>query len=180
MIFSFSRALLYPLLPRFAPPRARYMGGKKRPERSIRSARKDSICVSAVGDQRIGSSRSAGVSLGHARSESHSSGVCSPPTAQPAPSLPGPPGSLSLSLSRCVSLSSRNIVSPSSLSRPKHASRGPIYTSLLSLSLSLSRESDFCLFYRTGSYGFSMRGRTTDIGRLITCLRGSSHSRRRR
>lgn len=69
--------------------RARYMGGKKRPE-SIRSARKDGICVSAVGDQRIGSSRSAGVSLGHARSESHSSGAGCP--ARPRiPPLPGPP-----------------------------------------------------------------------------------------
>lgn len=67
--------------------RARYMGGKKRPEKSIRSARKDGICVSAVGDQRIGSSRSAGVSLGHARSESHSSGARS--SAPPRPAAPG-------------------------------------------------------------------------------------------
>lgn len=60
------------------------MGGKKRPE-SIRSARKDGICVSAVGDQRIGSSRSAGVSLGHARSESHSSVA---PFTLPCPTPP--------------------------------------------------------------------------------------------
>ena len=36
-----------------------------------------------------------------------------------------------------------------------------------------------CPFYRTGSYGFSMRGRTTDIGRLITYLRGGPHRPRR-
>jgi len=65
------------------------MGGKKRPEKSIRSARKDGICVSAVGDQRIGSSRSAGVSLGHARSKSHSSGAIPPP--RPVPPLLGSP-----------------------------------------------------------------------------------------
>lgn len=70
------------------------MGGKKRPE-SIRSARKDGICVSAVGDQRIGSSRSAGVSLGHARSESHSS-VSPFALRSPTP----PPRTLSSFLSR--------------------------------------------------------------------------------
>ena len=32
-----------------------------------------------------------------------------------------------------------------------------------------------CPFYRTGFYGFSMRGRTTDIARLITYLRGGPH-----
>lgn len=89
--------------------RARYMGGKKRPEKSIRSARKDGICVSAVGDQRIGSSRSAGVSLGHARSESHSSGARSSVPPRPAApefasSAPGPacPSTFHLPVSRYV------------------------------------------------------------------------------
>lgn len=41
-------------------------------------------------------------------------------------------------------------------------------------------ERDSRPFYRTRSYGFSMRGRTTDIGRLITRLRGGPHGPRRR
>jgi len=36
-------------------------------------------------------------------------------------------------------------------------------------------ESGPCPFYRTGSYRFSMRGRTTDIDRLIMRLRGGPH-----
>lgn len=143
--------------------RARYMGGKKRPEKSIRSARKDGICVSAVGDQRIGSSRSAGVSLGHARSESHSSGARSS-----VPPRPAAPEFASSGPRPCMPL---YVPPPRVPLRGRSMHRTGRYSSL---------ESGPRPFYRTRSYGFSMRGRTTDIDRLITCLRGGSHGPRRR
>jgi len=140
------------------------MGGKKRPERSIRSARKDGICVSAVGDQRIGSSRSAGVSLGHARSESHSSG---------APFLcPAPRRSWLRQLGPRPRTAPLRSTSPCSATWPKHASSTGRYSTILHVRGPRP-------FYRTRSYGFSMRGRTTDIDRLITCVRGGSHGPRR-
>jgi len=44
-------------------------------------------------------------------------------------------------------------------------------------SILLAREAVLVLFYRTGSYRYSMRGRITDIDRLITRLRGGPHGR---
>lgn len=142
------------------------MGGKKRPERSIRSARKDGICVSTVGDQRIGSSRSAGVSLGHEESPILL-GLRSPIPRSPSRSSTGSSREAFLSLSLSFSCT----LCPSAATRPKHASRRSIL---------LARDKRMLVpFYQTGSYGYSMRGRTTDIDRLITRLRGGPHGPRR-
>jgi len=159
--FSFVRSLSLVALLLRRGARAQYMGGKKCSERSIQSARKDGICVSAVGDQRIGSSRSAGVSLGHARRESHSSGAS---FAHPAPprSSTGSARGFSFSLFRA------------SLAPPPLCDR-----SIAQVDTSRSGSGACPLLPNGVLYGYSMRGRTTDIDRLITRLRGGPYGSRR-